>query len=48
VGIISMNDIALEAAREKDTRKPEVRLDDIAMTLAQICEHRAPETLAAQ
>lgn len=46
IGIVSMNDIALLAAQEKSARKPEVRLDDVALTLARICEHRH-EALAA-
>lgn len=40
VGIVSMNDIALQAAQEKSARKPGVRLDDVALTLASICQHR--------
>jgi CBS domain-containing protein len=47
VGIVSMNDIAREAAQEKGARKPQVRLDEVALTLAQICQHRH-EALAAQ
>lgn len=39
-GIVSMNDIAIEAAQEKGTRRHEVRLNDVALTLAGICQHR--------
>jgi CBS domain-containing protein len=46
VGIVSMNDIAIEAAQEKSARKPEVTLNDVALTLAQISQHRH-ETLTA-
>ncbi len=45
VGVISMNDIALEAAREKNNRRPEVRLDEVALTLAQVCQHRGAEAI---
>jgi Mg/Co/Ni transporter MgtE len=48
VGIISMNDIAIEAAQKKGSRKPELRLDDVALTLAQICQHRHQALAAAQ
>lgn len=48
VGIISVNDIALEAAQGKGTRKPEVKLDDVALTLAQISQHRHEALAAAQ
>lgn len=47
VGLISLNDIAIEAARKKGSRKPDVALDDVALTLAEVCQHRA-EALAAQ
>jgi CBS domain-containing protein len=46
VGIVSMNDIALQAAQQKSVRKPEVKLDVVALTLAEICQHRH-ESLAA-
>jgi CBS domain-containing protein len=48
VGLISLNDIAIEAERKKDARKPEVALVDVALTLAELCQHRAAEALAAQ
>jgi CBS domain-containing protein len=47
VGLISLNDIALEAARKKGARKPDVALGDVALTLAEVCQHRV-EALAAQ
>lgn len=40
VGIVSMNDLAIEAAQEKGTRRHDVRLNDVALTLAGICQHR--------
>lgn len=46
LGIVSMNDIAREAAQEKSARKPDVALNEVALTLAQISQHRR-ETLAA-
>lgn len=48
VGIVSMNDIALQAAQEKSARRPEVRLVEVALTLAQICQHRHEALTAAQ
>jgi CBS domain-containing protein len=47
VGIVSMNDIALQAAQEKSARKPEVTLNDVALTLAQIGQHRHESMAAA-
>jgi CBS-domain-containing membrane protein len=40
IGIVSLNDIAIEAAQEKGVRKREVPLDGVAKTLAAICQHR--------
>jgi len=48
VGIVSMNDIALKAAQEKSSHKPEVKLDDVCLTLAQISQHRHESLAAAQ
>jgi CBS domain-containing protein len=40
IGIVSLNDIAIEAAQEKSARKRDVPLDGVALTLAAICQHR--------
>jgi CBS domain-containing protein len=40
IGIVSLNDIALEAARTQRARAPEVSLQDVALTLSAISEHR--------
>jgi CBS domain-containing protein len=40
VGIVSMNDLAIEAARSQSARKPDARLNGVALTLADICQHR--------
>jgi CBS domain-containing protein len=40
IGIVSINDIAIEAAQEKNARKRDVPLDGVALTLAAICQHR--------
>ena len=47
VGLVSMNDIALAAAK-KGTRKSEVRLEAVALTLARICQHRHVTLVAAE
>jgi CBS domain-containing protein len=39
VGIISLNDLAIEAAHEKGVRK-HVSSTDVALTLAEVCKHR--------
>jgi len=48
LGIVSMNDLALEAAREKGRGKAELRLEDVSLTLARIGEHRHQALAAAQ
>jgi CBS domain-containing protein len=48
LGIVSVNDIAIQAAQQKGVRKPEVKLDSVALTLAQICQHRHESLAAAQ
>lgn len=40
VGILSLNDLALEAARERSAGRHEVELDEVGGTLAEICRHR--------
>ncbi len=47
VGVVSINDLALEAERELGVRKgaPELGETEVAETLAAICEHRAPGTV---
>lgn len=49
VGIVSINDLALEAEREATAkvRAPELPESEVAETLATICEHRGRE-IAAQ
>jgi CBS domain-containing protein len=40
VGVISLNDIALEAESERSSRTPQVTLDDVALTLSAVCHQR--------
>jgi CBS domain-containing protein len=40
VGVVSLNDFALEAAREKGSRHPELKPVEVARTLAEISRHR--------
>ena len=47
IGVISLNDLAIEAAREHSTRHPQLRLADVAETLAHVSVHRSPKQLAA-
>jgi CBS domain-containing protein len=47
VGLLSINDIACEAARESSMANRQVTFEEVGATLAAICEHRraaAPET----
>lgn len=46
-GIVSINDLAIEAEHELGARKgaPELAETEVAETLAAICEHRAPRTV---
>jgi CBS-domain-containing membrane protein len=48
VGIVSINDLALEAEREATAKvkAPELPDSEVAETLATICEHRGREVLA--
>ncbi|HYB92406.1 MAG TPA: CBS domain-containing protein [Candidatus Binataceae bacterium] len=47
-GIVSLDDLAREAEREKLVRTaPQITLSEVAETLAAVCEHRAPEKQAA-
>jgi CBS-domain-containing membrane protein len=50
VGVVSMNDIARESAREIKERRPELNVDTFVSTLASICEPRQAGaiTVAAQ
>jgi len=41
LGIVSMADLAGEAARERNARRPEISEAEIGTTLARICEPRA-------
>jgi hypothetical protein len=49
-GLIAMNDIAREAARELKSRSSEVPARELVSTLASICEprHTGPIALTAQ
>ena len=47
VGVISLNDLALEGAREHRLRRAPVRLESVAVTLARISEHRGFEQIVA-
>jgi CBS domain-containing protein len=46
VGILSLNDIALEAERNLQTHSSDVRLDDVGLTLSAVCHHRGPAIAA--
>ena len=41
-GILSLNDIALQAVRPNGKTKPELNYEDVVSTLKAICEHRHP------
>ena len=45
VGILSLNDIAREAAHERASKKKEARFEEVAGTLATICEPRSSRGL---
>jgi CBS domain-containing protein len=45
VGLLSLNDLALEALRERGPGRNPLRLFDVAETLANICRHRDGESL---
>ncbi len=47
VGMLSLNDIALEANRQSDHRSPEIKADEVARTLAAICAPREPHELVS-
>ncbi len=40
VGILSLGDLAREAEREREQRRPEVKVDEVAATLAAVCHPR--------
>ena len=40
IGMISINDLVLEAARSQATRRPQLRVVDVAETLARVSVHR--------
>jgi CBS domain-containing protein len=42
VGLLSLNDIAIEAVRERELRQREVSAAEVGLTLAALCAHRAP------
>lgn len=45
VGVLSLNDIAQEAAREHGREHPDVKPNEVARTLAAICAPRTPHEL---
>lgn len=45
-GILSLNDLALEAAREQGKRGREVSAQEVSATMAAVCEHRRPTLLS--
>jgi CBS-domain-containing membrane protein len=45
VGIVSLNDLALESARESGRKGREVSGQEVSATLAAICEPRIPRAL---
>jgi CBS domain-containing protein len=45
VGMLSLNDLALEAAREQGRRARELSGEEVAATLAAVCEHRGSAAL---
>jgi CBS domain-containing protein len=47
VGLVSMNDVARESARQLKKKSPDLRADELVSTLAAICERR-PLTIAAE
>jgi CBS domain-containing protein len=44
VGMLSLNDLALQCERELGKREPEVAADELARTLAGVCRPRSAET----
>lgn len=47
VGLVSMNDVARESARDLKKKSPDIKADELVSTLAAICEPR-PIAVAAQ
>jgi CBS domain-containing protein len=45
VGIVSLNDLALESARERGRKGREISGQEVSVTLAAICEPRGKRTL---
>jgi len=43
LGILSLNDIAIEAAVERTRKQRQVTPAEVGMTLAAICHHRTPQ-----
>jgi CBS domain-containing protein len=48
LGIISTNDIILEAARERERADPSISLGEVGLLISDICQHRGPVALVAQ
>jgi CBS domain-containing protein len=47
VGLIALNDIVLEAERERGAKRPEISTEEVAVTIAAVCRHRGTEALVA-
>ena len=47
VGILSLNDLAIEAGAETGAKKREVRLHEVGRTLSEVCKHRGNGLVAA-
>ncbi|HTM44570.1 MAG TPA: CBS domain-containing protein [Polyangiaceae bacterium] len=45
IGLISLNDIALEAANERSSHTPQIALNDVALTLSAVCRQRGSDGL---
>lgn len=47
LGLISLNDLALEAAREANAGRAHIRFDGVGLTLATICQHRGAKPVVS-
>ena len=48
VGIVSLNDLALAAGNRKGAKASRISLEEVATSLARICEPRVPSKTAAE
>ena len=48
VGVVSLNDLALAAGNRKGAKASQISLEQVATSLARICEHRVPGKMAAE